>query len=117
MFKSDFIKFTDTMIHVPSVQEAMSFWTFKMGFEYIEGGFGWMSLEDKKTKQKIVLTEENFGSPWALAFSTNNFDETLERLAESKITIKTKVITPGGFKHALCYDELGIPLLVYVRSE
>lgn len=116
MAKDHFIKFTDTMIHVPSVQNAMSFWTFKMGFEYKEGGFGWIALEDVKTKQKIVLTEDDFGSPWALAFATNNFEETLEKLTESKIVIKTRVDIPGGFKHALCYDEMGIPLLVYVRS-
>lgn len=112
-----FIRFTDTMISVPSIEQAMSFWTFKMGFEYKEGGFGWMALEDKATKQRIVLTEENFGSQWALSFATDNFEDTLKRLSECGVMITRKMDEPGGFKHALCHDERGIPLIVFVRSE
>jgi predicted enzyme related to lactoylglutathione lyase len=94
----------------------MSFWTMKMDFDYKEGGFGWMALEHRKTRQRIVLTEERFGSPWAMAFGTDDLEETLAVLTGYGVNVVSQKNETGGFKHALCIDPSGIPLLIYVRE-
>ena len=115
MAKKEDIHFTDTMIAVSSLEEVMGFWTITMGFDYVEGGIGWMALQDKKTKQRIVLTGDDFGCPWALAFATKNLEEALTILEARGLKIVQKNTSPGGFRFVFCHDERGIPVVVYVR--
>jgi hypothetical protein len=108
-------QFTDIMIKVQSRDQAVNFLVSTFGLALSDNGSGWTALEDPETKQRIVITEEDFGSTWAISIATSHMDQTIQSLSKQGVQVKFHKELATGFQYALCENALGISILLYTR--
>lgn len=69
-------RLTETMIRVTSVPEAAARLERLLDLRTVEDGEGWRLLEDRASGQRVVLTDRDFGSPWALMVAAGDPEAT-----------------------------------------
>ncbi|PEK97857.1 VOC family protein [Bacillus sp. AFS017336] len=108
------------MVYVNNQEEAMNFWTEKVGFSVISDnnnghGMRWIEVSPSKNAEtSIVLHNKeliskmqpslNLGTP-SLMFFTNNFDELYSNLTNKKVTVGEIVEMPTGRVFNFADDE------------
>ncbi|MFB7140683.1 VOC family protein [Gottfriedia sp. NPDC056225] len=108
------------MVYVNNQEEAMNFWTEKVGFSVISDnsngqGMRWIEVApSKNVETSIVLHNKeliskmqpslNLGTP-SLMFFTNNFDELYSNLTNKKVTVGEIVEMPTGRVFNFADDE------------
>jgi len=107
-------QFTDTMIHVDSLDDAAKFWTDVIGMIEVKRSSDGIILEAPDSKQRITLVTTDFGRKYALAVATNDMQKTLDTLKDNGAVILTPKKADSSLEYALCKDPSGIPIMVYV---
>ncbi|PEJ56142.1 glyoxalase/bleomycin resistance/extradiol dioxygenase family protein [Bacillus sp. AFS002410] len=108
------------MVYVNNQEEAMNFWTEKVGFSVISDnnnghGMRWIEVAPSKNAEtSIVLHNKeliskmqpslNLGTP-SLMFFTNNIDELYSNLTNKKVTVGEIVEMPTGRVFNFADDE------------
>lgn len=104
-------KIGQIMLYVNNQDEAVHFWTEKVGFCVISEedngqGMRWIEIAPaKNTETRIILhnkefvakmsPELNLGTP-SLMFFTENFDQLYNSLSNEQVTVGEIVTMPGG---------------------
>lgn len=108
------LRLTDLMLHTDDVERAKAFWVGQLGLTLVSDEPAWTMLEDPDSGQRLVLTPNDFGAPWALALSAPNLFEECKRLSEMGLQTEPPVETLStASTHALVRVPDGPPLLVY----
>lgn len=103
---------TDIMMKVDDIQSAKDLFGNLLNLEETNSGPGWVQLEDLDTHQRLVLTNEDFGSPWALATSTRDMSSTVSNLQDVNAKLVKEGSSGAGFVYKL-FKTNGLNLLIY----
>jgi hypothetical protein len=104
------MKFTDVMLRVVDLPAAVQALEQALKFSAVQNGEGWVALTDASGAQRIVLTDRDFGSGWALGCARADEDDPANQFAGWNTTA-LPALTEKGF--ALITHEAGLFAVVY----
>jgi hypothetical protein len=104
------VSFTDVMLKVTKLPEAVRALEQALNFSQVEQGEGWVCLADPSGSNRIVLTTGDFGSSWALGCTRNKSENPHDQFRGWNST-ELSSISDKGF--ALLRHEAGLFVLVY----
>jgi hypothetical protein len=104
------VSFTDVMLRVLNLPEAVRALEQTLNFSQVQNGDGWVSLSDPSGAQRIVLTTGNFGSSWALGCASEKSEDTGNQFRGWN-TVELSSMSEKGF--ALLTHEAGLFVVVY----
>jgi catechol 2,3-dioxygenase-like lactoylglutathione lyase family enzyme len=105
-------RYTDVMVEVDSLGSSLRFWQDALGFHPLETGKDWVTLEDRRTGQRITLVEASLGTPWAMAVAAPDLDEAARKFEAGGGVIEERCRAEGG---AYCRGRTpdGVSILFY----
>jgi hypothetical protein len=104
------VKFTDVMLRVADLPAAVHALQQALKFSAVENGDGWIALTDASGVQRIVLTDRDFGSGWALGCAQAGSEDPAAQFADWNTTALS-ALSEKGF--ALITHEAGLFVVVY----
>lgn len=109
-------KFADTMVAVPDVAQAVTFWTDTMGFTKTGEGMGdnFVILEAATTGQRLCLYTDSDLPEWSVSIVTpaDNFEAALTRFREAGGEVLRQGREDNGFLWSICRDPNNLPVVI-----
>jgi predicted enzyme related to lactoylglutathione lyase len=106
-------RYTDVMVQVDSLKTSLRFWQDALGFAPVETGKDWVTLEDRRTDQRITLVEGSLGIPWGLAVAAPDLDDALRKFEAGGGVLEERRETEDGGCYCRGRTPDGIFILFY----
>ena len=108
--------FSDTMVHIETIETEAKFFTHVLGLVEVERSEDGAILEDPTTKQRVTLVSTQLGSRFSLAIATNDMDGMLDMVRKNGGVAEAPSKAESGLEYAKCKSPEGVPLMVYLAE-